>query len=52
MVVLEPEAAALAAAKCLAVSDPKLRQAIVAYQREVRDRVVQDDQAIRRPESE
>ena len=52
MVVLEPEAAALAAAKCLAVSNPELRRAIVAYQREVKDRVVEDDQVIRRPESE
>ena len=52
MVVLEPEAAALAAAKCLAVSNSKLRQAILSYQREVRDQVVEDDQAIRAAEAE
>jgi len=51
MVVLEPEAAALAAAKCLAVSDSELRQAVVAYQRDVRNGVVEDDRTMRESEA-
>ncbi len=41
--VLEPEAAALLAAKMLALSDPALRERVQAYQASLRDRVIQDD---------
>lgn len=41
--VLEPEAAALLAAKILALSDPALRERVQAYQASLRDRVIQDD---------
>ena len=47
LVVLEPEAAGLAAAKCLALSDLGLRQAIRRYQRSLREGIVQDDREIR-----
>lgn len=52
MVVLEPEAAALAVAKCLAISDPELRQAVLAYQRDLRDGVEEDDRTVRESEAE
>ena len=47
MVVLEPEAAALAAAKCLALSDSDLRQKLRTYQDGLSSRIVEDDRAVR-----
>ena len=46
-VVLEPEGAALAAAKILALSDPDLCERISAYQAGMTDRVVADDESLR-----
>jgi len=47
MVVLEPEAAALAAAKCLALADSGLRRRIHAYQEELLRKIVEDDRVVR-----
>lgn len=47
MVVLEPEAAALAAAKCLALSNSDLRQKLRTYQDGLSSRIVEDDRAVR-----
>lgn len=44
--VLEPEAAALLAAKILALSDEALRERVRAHQASLRDRVVRDDQEL------
>jgi 5-(carboxyamino)imidazole ribonucleotide mutase len=41
LVVLEPENAALAAAKILALTDPSIKQRIEAAQQEERDRVIE-----------
>lgn len=46
LLVLEPEAAALAAAKILALKDPKIGEAVAAYQTRQRERVMTDDQAV------
>jgi 5-(carboxyamino)imidazole ribonucleotide mutase len=46
MLVLEPEAAALAAAKILGVGDPALAQRIAAWQAESRERAVADDRDV------
>jgi phosphoribosylaminoimidazole carboxylase PurE protein len=46
MLVLEPEAAALAAAKILGVGDPTLAQRIAAWQAESRERAVADDRDV------
>lgn len=43
LVVLEPEAAALAAAKILALSDPSLRMRVMAYQAQMTAGVVKAD---------
>jgi phosphoribosylcarboxyaminoimidazole (NCAIR) mutase len=45
-VVLEPEAAALLAAKMLALHDPQLRERIAAVQRMGREKLVADDAAL------
>lgn len=45
-VVLEPEGAALLAAKILALSDPEVRQRLLAYQQNFRDTILEDDAAI------
>ena len=47
MVVLEPKAAGLAAAKCLALSDPGLRERIRALQGEISTGIVEDDRVVR-----
>ena len=46
MLVLEPEAAALAAAKILAVGDPALAQRIAAWQVELREQAMADDREV------
>ncbi len=46
LVVLEPEGAALAAAKILALSDPALRARITAYQSRMEDDIVAADQSL------
>ncbi len=48
-VVLEPAAAALLAAKILAVAQPALRQRIAAAQQAARERVTADDARLRAP---
>lgn len=48
LVVLEPEAAALAAAKILALSDKGLSKKIVEYQRRKKEKVEVDDRALKR----
>ena len=46
LLVLEPEAAALAAAKILAIGDPALAERIAARQAEVRDQAMADDREV------
>jgi len=46
-VVLEPAAAALLAAKMLALTDPALRQRVAALQQTVRAQIVADDSVVR-----
>jgi 5-(carboxyamino)imidazole ribonucleotide mutase len=46
MVILEPEAAALAAAKILALSDAGLRERVIAYQQTLTDEIITADQSI------
>jgi 5-(carboxyamino)imidazole ribonucleotide mutase len=46
MLVLEPEGAALAAAKILAVGDPALAQRIAAWQKEMREQAMADDREV------
>ncbi|HHN64681.1 MAG TPA: AIR carboxylase family protein [Nitrospirae bacterium] len=46
MVVLEPEAAALAAAKILALSDSRVQEKVMAYQTAHRERIIRDDQEL------
>lgn len=46
MVVLEPENAALAAAKILALNDPALRERVRIYQQQMTDAVVAADQSL------
>jgi 5-(carboxyamino)imidazole ribonucleotide mutase len=46
MLVLEPEGAALAAAKILAMGDPALAQRIAAWQVELRERAMADDREV------
>ena len=43
LLVLEPEAAALAAAKILAIGDPALAQRIASWQNEMREQAMVDD---------
>ena len=46
MVILEPEGAALAAAKILALSDPGLRARLLAYQAKMTHQVVAADESL------
>ena len=46
LLVLEPEAAALAAVKILGSGDPALRQRIAAWRDELRERALADDRAM------
>ena len=46
LLVLEPESAALAAAKILAVGDPALGERIAEWQRGQREQVLADDRAV------
>lgn len=46
LVVLEPENAALAAAKMLALSDEKIRNMVIEYQEENRKKIIEDDTCI------
>lgn len=46
--VLEPDAAALLAAKILALNDPELHARVVAFQTALREQIVQDDGALPR----
>lgn len=48
MVVLDPEAAALAAAKVLAMEDRKLMERIAAFQRVIKEKIHSDDRTLRR----
>jgi phosphoribosylcarboxyaminoimidazole (NCAIR) mutase len=48
MLVLEPEAAALAAAKILAVADPALSERISSWQAGRRDEAMADDRETQR----
>ena len=48
LVVLEPENAAIAAAKILAEGDTELRSKVEAYQRKMRDKVESDDLKLRK----
>ncbi|MCS7221028.1 MAG: AIR carboxylase family protein [Anaerolineae bacterium] len=47
-VVLEPAAAALLAAKILALADPALRERIVQARREAAQQVIEDDESLRK----
>ena len=47
LLVLEPEAAALAVAKMMAVSDPGMAAKVARYQEAQQERVIADDQALR-----
>jgi phosphoribosylaminoimidazole carboxylase PurE protein len=47
LVVLEPEAAGLAAAKMLALASPALGERVAAYQARLRQQAVEDDRAVR-----
>jgi 5-(carboxyamino)imidazole ribonucleotide mutase len=46
LVVLEPDAAALASAKILALADPALRAHIAAYHQQMIDSIVEADQSL------
>jgi 5-(carboxyamino)imidazole ribonucleotide mutase len=46
LVILEPDGAALAAAKLLALADPALRARIVAYQSEMTQAIVEADKSL------
>jgi len=46
MVVLEPENAALAAAKILGLSDERIQEKIKTYQSEVKESLENDDQEV------
>jgi 5-(carboxyamino)imidazole ribonucleotide mutase len=46
LLVLEPEAAALAAAKILAIGDPALAQRIATWQNETREQAMADDREV------
>jgi 5-(carboxyamino)imidazole ribonucleotide mutase len=46
LVILEPESAALAAAKILALFDTDLRDKIIAYQRKMTDSIIQADRSL------
>lgn len=48
MVVLEPDNAALAAAKILGLRDPRIQEKIKAYQAEVKESLGKDDEEVRR----
>ncbi|MEM2094325.1 MAG: AIR carboxylase family protein [Candidatus Bathyarchaeia archaeon] len=48
LVVLEPESAAVAAAKILAIKDLELKTRLEFYQKEARDRTESEDQRLRR----
>ncbi len=50
LVVLEPEGAALAAAKILALSDSDACERVLSYQKGVKDKVEQDDEKLRTAE--
>lgn len=46
MVILEPENAALAAAKIFAFSDEKIRSKVIEYQEEQRQKLITDDASV------
>jgi len=48
LVLLEPEAAALAAAKILALNDEKLSKKIAKYQRRMKEKIEANDKTLRR----
>jgi 5-(carboxyamino)imidazole ribonucleotide mutase len=48
LLVLEPAAAALAAAKIMAVSDPALRERVGAFQAALTQQIIDDDNALRK----
>lgn len=49
LVILEPEAAALAAAKILALGDEELSKKIAEYRSHIKEKVETDDRTLRRP---
>lgn len=46
LVILDPQGAALAAAKMLALSDPELRARVVAYQTELTEQIIAADKSV------
>lgn len=48
LVVLEPEAAALAAAKILALKNPKIAERVSKYQREMREKLEREDRELQK----
>ena len=48
MVVLEPENAALAAAKILALSNPEIYQKVLSYQQDFKNKVESDDEKFKK----
>lgn len=50
LVVLEPENAALATAKILALSNPRLREKVLSYQQDFRSKTELDDVKLRKTE--
>lgn len=47
LAILEPESAALAAVKILALGNPRLEEEVLQYQRRLRKRVEEDDERLR-----
>jgi len=50
LVILEPENAALAAAKILALSNPEVRERVLSYQKSMKDKIELDDEKLRKTE--
>jgi 5-(carboxyamino)imidazole ribonucleotide mutase len=48
MVVLEPENAALAAAKILALSNPEINQKVLGYQQDFKNKIESDDEKFKK----
>ncbi|NOY63878.1 MAG: AIR carboxylase family protein [Nitrospirae bacterium] len=46
LIVLEPEAAALAAAKILGLSNPEIQKKVIAYQAESKEKILRDDEEL------
>lgn len=46
LTILEPEAAALAAAKILGLSNPEIQKKVIAYQAESKEKILRDDEEL------